>query len=371
MAAPAPAAAAAPPTVVELQYADLKGPPTPATIAAIARAFAYDGLGLLTVAGVPGFAEARAAALPFAHAIATLPEDAKVKLEHKDSYYSFGWSHGRENFNGQPDTGKGSFYFNPVEDAPGGADVSALPKDLLPFLHPNIWPAADVCPGFEAATKRLAGLMVGVGGELARHVDAYVAQHRAAAAAAAGVPAAAESAAAALPAGSGGGGGGGAAQPPYTLENIVKRCRTHKARLLYYFPPPAPAPAAAAAAAAPVAPEAPWCGAHNDHGSLTALTSALFFQHASGEVLAQGCPDPQAGLYIKTRCGQTVRAPIPAGSLAFQIGECAQIQSGGALQATPHWVQAPRGEASAGVGRGTMAVFMCVAGLLLPPPPRL
>jgi hypothetical protein len=86
----------------------------------------------------------------------------------------------------------------------------------------------------------------------------------------------------------------------------------------------------------------------------------MFFRQDSGEALAQGCPDAAAGLYIKTRSGQTVRAPIPPGSLAFQIGECAQIQSGGALQATPHWVQAPRGAASEGVGRGTMAVFMCV-----------
>ena len=321
--------------VVELLWADILGPPTAATISSIERAFSYDGLGLLTVSGVPHFVEARAAALPFARAFAVLPEAAKAPYVHSASTYSFGWSHGKEAFNGQPDTAKGSYYFNPMQDAPGGRDAAALPPDLLPFLHPNIWPAADVCPGFEAACKALAQLMVAVGGELARHVDAYVAARAAAA-------------------------GGAAPLPSQQLETIVKRSRTHKARLLYYYAAAEAGEGAAAGGAggAGSAP-APWCGAHNDHGSLTALTSAQFFQEASGDALP-ACPDAAAGLYIKTRAGETVHAKIPRDAMAFQIGECAQIMSGGALQATPHWVRAPSGAASAGVGRGTMAVFMCV-----------
>lgn len=67
------------------------------------------------------------------------------------------------------------------------------------------------------------------------------------------------------------------------------------------------------------------------------------------------CPDPAAGLYIRTRQGKTVRVAIPSDCIAFQIGECAQVHTGGVLQATPHCVRAADVE---GVSRGTLAVFM-------------
>ena len=67
------------------------------------------------------------------------------------------------------------------------------------------------------------------------------------------------------------------------------------------------------------------------------------------------CPDAEAGLYIRTRQGKTVRAVIPADCVAYQIGETAQVHTGGILQATPHCVRAAAAE---GVSRGTLAVFM-------------
>ena len=50
-------------------------------------------------------------------------------------------------------------------------------------------------------------------------------------------------------------------------------------------------------------------------------------------------PDPSAGLYIRNRQGNLVRVPMPSDHVAFQIGETAQIHSGGILQATPHAVK--------------------------------
>lgn len=78
----------------------------------------------------------------------------------------------------------------------------------------------------------------------------------------------------------------------------------------------------------------------------------MFF-NAEGESIP--CPDPKAGLYIRTRLGKTVRAVIPPDCIAFQIGETAQVHTGGVLQATPHCVRAAEVE---GVSRGTLAVFM-------------
>lgn len=67
------------------------------------------------------------------------------------------------------------------------------------------------------------------------------------------------------------------------------------------------------------------------------------------------CPDLEAGLYIKSRNGQQVHVSLPSGSLGFQIGETAQIHSGGVLQATPHAV---RGCRSDRISRESFAVFM-------------
>lgn len=69
-------------------------------------------------------------------------------------------------------------------------------------------------------------------------------------------------------------------------------------------------------------------------------------------------PDVTAGLYIRTRHGPVVKVNIPEDHIAYQLGEVAQIQSGGVLKATPHCVVAPSGPCSRGISRNTFAVFM-------------
>ena len=66
-------------------------------------------------------------------------------------------------------------------------------------------------------------------------------------------------------------------------------------------------------------------------------------------------PDAAAGLYIRGRQGQLVQPILPPTHLGFQIGETAQILSGGWLQATPHAV---RGTRVPGLSRATFAIFM-------------
>ncbi|RLN91763.1 hypothetical protein BBJ28_00005298 [Nothophytophthora sp. Chile5] len=95
-----------------------------------------------------------------------------------------------------------------------------------------------------------------------------------------------------------------------------------------------------------------WCGWHNDHGALTGLVQAMFTDSAGATVPN---PDPAAGLYVKNRRGQILKANIPPGHLVYQIGESSQILSGGELQATPHAVRGPQ---VTGVNRETLAVFM-------------
>ena len=83
----------------------------------IERAFGPNGLGILTVSNVPRLEELRAALLPLARKISLLSDTAITKLEVPDSFYSSGWSHGKERLQGKPDNAKGSFYANPLYDS--------------------------------------------------------------------------------------------------------------------------------------------------------------------------------------------------------------------------------------------------------------
>lgn len=62
-----------------------------------------------------------------------------------------------------------------------------------------------------------------------------------------------------------------------------------------------------------------------------------------------------SGLYIQARSGSLVHVQLPSNACGFQIGETAQIQSGGILQATPHAV---RVGPSRGKTRETFALFL-------------
>jgi|APGre2960657444_1045066.scaffolds.fasta_scaffold01941_5 hypothetical protein len=129
--------------LVRVPYAQLCEPSTSSSLhAAVEAAFGPDGLGILVVDDVPGYEAARAALLPLALQLATLPEAEKAALEDPESHWNFGWSHGRERLEGErtgarmrapdpvmtrwvltlahgfSDFSKGSFYANPLMDAP-------------------------------------------------------------------------------------------------------------------------------------------------------------------------------------------------------------------------------------------------------------
>jgi len=264
------------------------------------------------VKNVPGYEELRKELLPLASRFAELPEESKAKCVDPSTKYSFGWSHGKESFQGKVDTAKGSYYANPMYDR--CTDDAALIKKYPHSYGPNIWPEA--LPELGPAFLKLGTLICGVGTLLSKHLDTYAA----------------------------------AQNPNYTgnrISGIFSKAKAYKGRLLHYFPLPDGA-----------LPEGDsmdtWCGWHLDHGSLTGLTSAMYMKGT--DVVT--CPDPDAGLYIRTRGKQLLKVSIPANCLAFQIGETSQIHSGGHLVATPHCVRGAVGPSSAGIARNTFAVFM-------------
>lgn len=274
-----------------------------------------NGLGIISIADVPGFPVLRKTLLRLAPKVANLPEDVKKELEDPDSRFNFGWSHGKEKLeSGKLDTFKGSFYANPILDAPTTDDV--LVRRYPSYCRTNIWPASHL-PELEIAFKALGKLMLEVGLMLAHHCDRYVMQQ--------GVG-------------------------PYdgeSLEQTIASSRCHKGRLLYYYPRQFSKQEEGGSVSS-------WCGWHTDHGSLTGLTCALFTKNS----MEIPCPDSAAGLYIRTRDDKVVKVTFEENELAYQVGETTEILSRGRLCATPHCVKAPSSENASNVDRSTFAMFM-------------
>ena len=106
-----------------------------------------------------------------------------------------------------------------------------------------------------------------------------------------------------------------------------------KGRLLYYYP-----------IDKDQVKEDSWIGWHNDSGFLTSLAGDLFLDDETGKPLPPDQVDPEAGLYVTNRSGESIHVKIPQDCMAVQIGECVQILTGGVVVATPHCVRGPRPE---------------------------
>lgn len=256
------------------------------------------------------------------------------------------------------DTLKGSFYANcafyidpKLACAPATGSYS---EDNFPeYLSPNRWPEEAVLPGMRASVEALCRLIIDVAVLVAGACDKYAEEE---------IP----------------------GYPTAYLQRMVSGSMTTKARLLHYFPEPAnvgvgeSGPAKASGAEEDevvdeVEDEDDWCATHLDHGCLTGLTSAMFvdealadpavpkFEPSLPETLQpldelRVSPDPAAGLYIKSRTGETVQVKIPRDCVAFQTGEALERITGGKFKAVPHFVRGARLPGRR-VARNTLAVF--------------
>eukprot|EP01100_Stratorugosa_tubuloviscum_P001266 TRINITY_DN127_c0_g4_i1.p1 TRINITY_DN127_c0_g4~~TRINITY_DN127_c0_g4_i1.p1 ORF type:complete len:353 (+),score=174.61 TRINITY_DN127_c0_g4_i1:83-1141(+) len=298
--------------VVLLDYNDLNSGKD--LSASISEGYGLDGIGLLCVKNIPNLKEYRETLLPLASKFALLPESIRAKSEVPESKYSFGWGMGKEILSeGRFDTFKGSYYNNPTYDEP--TNDEALKARYPEMCGSNVWPREDL-PELEFAFKNLGRLMIDVGIMVAKECDKFVKNR---------IP-----------------------QYNLTIEETIRNSRSCKARLLHYY--------AINEDRTPRSRDS-WCSWHNDIGTLTALCSAMYMKE--GSITEQiNNPDPEAGLYARTRNGIEKKIVIPKDCLAFQIGHAAQVTTGGMLRATPHAVQAPKWPESVNVIRNTFAVFM-------------
>ncbi|ROT42328.1 Clavaminate synthase-like protein [Sodiomyces alkalinus F11] len=340
---------------VTVSLNDLKNGTVP--LETLQEAFGPDSLGILVVKDVPQeFAHLRRQTLSYASYLGNLPPAELAKLENPKAKYLTGWSLGKEQLkNGQVDTFKGSYYANcafyidpSLDCAKPTAKFSA---DNFPeYLSPNVWPDETVLPGFRPSLETLCRLIIDTAVLVARACDRFAERD---------IP----------------------GYPKGYLEHVVSMSNTTKARLLHYYPQAQSALAVEGdkTKEGEEEEEDDWCATHLDHGCLTGLTSAMFIdeQRASPAVPGPGdlpssgtsaslppleelaaSPDPQAGLYIKSRTGQTVQVRIPRDCIAFQTGEALEKITGGRFKAVPHFVRGVRASVSDGrIARNTLAVF--------------
>jgi len=259
--------------------------------------------------------------LNLAHAFAQLDEPVREKYADAKSRYSFGWSHGKEVMNGKPDTLKGSYYANPVVDAPS---VHPDIREAYPeYYGTNIWPKDEKSiEGFEPAFKELGSFIFGIGVKLAAACQPFASSYL--------------------------------TDSSLSLSELISSSQTTKARLLHYFPPSPERPLPAEDE-----PIDSWCGFHVDHSLLTGLCSALYIQHTPGALpKVVPSPSPSSGLYIRARGGELSKVTIPPDCLAFQTGEALELATAGRLRATPHCVRVGAGDGVEHVSRQTFALFM-------------
>lgn len=306
------------------------------------EAFGPSSLGILVVKDLDTrFHTLRREVLSSASQLAALPDAELEALSLPESKYLVGWSCGKETLrSGRYDTLKGSFYANcsfyrdpELQSAPlpsasvlgsvPGAGAGAGEKPFAEYTTDNVWPEL---PGFRERVEDLCRVIIDTAALVARACDRF------------------------------GGENINGYETGY-LERVVRSSLTTKARLLHYFP------------AGPTQTdqmeneeEDDWCATHVDHGCLTGLTSAMFVNEdedvdGTGNGAEITNPDPQAGLYIRSRTGQVVKVNIPPDCLAFQTGQALQLITQGQFRAVPHFVRGVRASRGQAVARNTLAVF--------------
>ncbi|KAJ7596718.1 hypothetical protein C8J56DRAFT_1040985 [Mycena floridula] len=304
---------------VSVSYNELVSSPL-SLQSAIEEAFGKDGLGIIIIRDLPlEYGKFRERLLKLAYKFAKLHDAVKEKSVDPSSRYSFGWSHGKEMMNGQPDLLKGSYYNNPIFDE---ATVSKELREQHPeYYRGNIWPDVNEkgIEGFEEAFKDLGRFIFKVGCELAVACQPFARSQL--------------------------------SDTSVSLPDLLRASQTTKARLLHYFPAP------------PSVNDEDdqvdnWCGFHKDHSLITGLCSAMFIQEKDdgSEPEVVPSPSPKSGLYIRNRAGDLTKVSIPIDCLAFQTGEALEVATSGQLLATPHCVRV--GSAPGTISRETFALFM-------------
>ena len=271
----------------------------------IQDAYGKDGLGALVIQDVPNHFEIKYKLLQQTHQLINLPKEELLELESPETNYALGWSHGKEIYEGVPDTMKGSYYAKLKIKSEMEGRSSTQTKDE------NKWPKylPDLEPSFHAVgnqIREISFMMYDI-------IDNYIKS----------------------------------INPDYNLtyKNLIDVSDHNVGRILHYFP----------RGNSDLSSNNNWCGWHNDHGALTGLVSAMYFDSKNN--LLENIKTEKTGLWMQARNGEYIKFGYGKNDIAFQLGESIQITSGGHLVATPHAVIIDD-DIPADVHRSTLALFM-------------
>ena len=154
--------------VVQINFKDIVTQDK-ALFAKFEEAYGNEGIGAIVVNNIPEFPEKRKKLLPYAQMLTKLNRSTLEKMESPEYFYSVGWSHGREKFQGKPDLLKGSYYACPTSDKFLMASTDGGTSECY-----NKWPEAGVLDGFEDSFKDLGRYINLVGIEIAKNLDKYI-----------------------------------------------------------------------------------------------------------------------------------------------------------------------------------------------------
>jgi isopenicillin N synthase-like dioxygenase len=293
------------PKIVKIKYEDLTNKNNHSKLFKnIEEAYGRDGLGLLVVQNVPNYLEYKNRLFKLAHKLVNLPDGTLKKLERPELNYGLGWSYGKEYLGEKPDLLKASYYLQLLNE------VEKSPKDN------NIWP--QEIPELKQGFYELGGLLRQTGYHLLNVIDSYIKS----------------------------------VYPSYNhdYKELIRASKVNTGRILYYYPKKKFEGQDKSLYDADN-----WCEWHNDHGSLTGLCSAAYYDEKGNEVTDLKLT--KTGLWIQDRKGKMIRAAYAKDELAFQVGETLQIHSGGILHATPHAVKV-MDDIPDDLARVTFALFM-------------
>ena len=284
----------------------------------IESGYGYDGLGAIVIENVDGHFENKQRLLKMTSELVALGKDKLKTLERPDLNYGLGWSHGVEKFNGKPDFFKGSYYAKAHVYDEISRDLNydevffKSMKQQLKTKDINHWPIE--MPLMEPAYHSLINQIREIGLLLVTLIDRYIKK----------------------------------LIPAYNvnMNQVIRESNNNTGRLLHYFP----------RGDVKLNSDDQWCGWHNDHGALTGLCSAMFFNQ-QGDFVNDKLKLEKSGLWIQARNGNFNKVSFGKNDIAFQIGECYQILSGGKLHATPHAVIIDN-DVPSDVHRSTLALFM-------------
>ena len=250
---------------------------------------------------IPKYDENRLALLNLAKKLIALPPESKAEMTRRNDLDIVGWRESNNNPNDLLDYLKGSFYANPEIDSP------VNPGDWAD----NIWPKKSF-PELEPAFKTLGQQIIHVSALVSQQIDQMISLRS-------------------------------KFYKPNTINDITSTHKNHISRLIYYYPQNEA--------------KNEWVSWHKDFTTLTALTTSIYLNHLTGEIFSdKELESSNVGLFVMNRNREIVKIRVEPDTLLLQVGEVAQILSGGILEATPHGVL--NDGLQKNISRVTFAVFM-------------